>query len=48
MSITLGDVAKFVLTQTIAFTVREPLAALGATASISNPRIRGIVLEVAI
>jgi len=48
MSITVSDVAKFALTQTLAYTARNPLEALGATVAISNPRARGIIFEVAV
>lgn len=47
MSELLQKTAKFLLTATISFTVRNPLEALAGTAILSNPTTRGLVLQIA-
>ena len=42
----LEDSAKFLLTSTISYTIRNPLEALAATAIISNPTIRGLTIQI--
>lgn len=42
-----SDVSKFLVTQTIAWTVRNPLEALATSAIISNPTTRGLVIQIA-
>jgi len=41
------DLAKFLVTQTIAFTVRNPLQALAISVTISNPTARSLVFGIA-
>lgn len=48
MSLTVSDVAKFALTQGLAWSARNPLEALGATAALSNPSTRSIIFKVAV
>lgn len=38
---------KFLLTQTVAWTIRNPLEALATSAIISNPTTRGLVIQIA-
>tara|TARA_Y100000310_G_C20532956_1_gene739441 strand:- start:161 stop:586 length:426 start_codon:yes stop_codon:yes gene_type:complete len=45
--VTISDVSKFLVTQTIAWTVRNPLEALATSAIISNPTTRGLVIQIA-
>ena len=47
MSELLKDTAKFLITATISYTVRNPLEALAGTAIISNSTTRGLVLQIA-
>jgi|TARA_R110002096_G_scaffold370720_2_gene564163 hypothetical protein len=47
MSEIIEDTAKFLLTASISFTVRNPLEALAGTAIISNPTTRGLVIQIA-
>ena len=42
----LEDSAKFLLTSTISYTIRNPLEALAATAIISNPTTRGLTIQI--
>jgi len=42
----LQDLARFGLTTTISFTVRNPLESLAATAIISNPTTRGLAIQI--
>lgn len=41
------DLAKFAVTQTTAWTVRNPLEALATSAIIANPSTRGLVFKIA-
>lgn len=41
------DVAKFALTQSLAYTIKNPVEALAATAIVSNPTTRRIGLKIA-
>jgi hypothetical protein len=40
------DSAKFLLTSTISFTIRNPLEAIAGTAIISNPTTRGLTVQI--
>jgi len=40
------DVAAWLVTQTIAFTIRNPLEALAGSAIISNPTTRGLTIQI--
>lgn len=42
----LENTAKFLLTSTISYTIRNPLEALAATAIISNPTTRGLTIQI--
>ncbi len=42
----LEQIALWLTTQTIAFTIRNPLEALAATAIISNPTTRGLSIQI--
>lgn len=47
MSEIIKDTARFLITQSLAWTARNPLEALGATAIISNPTTRSLTLKIA-
>lgn len=42
----LENTAKFLLTATVSYTIRNPLEALAATAIISNPTTRGLTIQI--
>ncbi len=42
----LSKISLWLTTQTIAFTIRNPLEALAATAIISNPTTRGLTMQI--
>ena len=42
----LEDVSKFLITQTISYTMKNPLESLAATAIISNPTTRRLTLQI--
>jgi len=43
----LSQIALWLTTQTVAYTVRNPLEAIAATAIISNPTTRGLTMQIA-
>lgn len=42
-----SDVSRFLVTQTVAWTIRNPLEALATSAIISNPTTRGLIIQIA-
>ena len=42
----LSQIALWLTTQTVAYTVRNPLEAIAATAIISNPTTRGLTMQI--